>query len=567
MHNYSLKAADAAAVRFYAVPVSDDGLDVSGPPTLIGTTSTPALDAQGMATIYSPTWTAVGPSSGPGMQNYRIFVVLDPDDTLNEIHPLTGQAACPADSTDDGLPLVDPMTGKTETLSCGQNNQGYGEITVMSGGLQGGHGQGRVSLNGSSLHLGGHNLRPPSSGGTPQVVVGQRVQGLVHAKATANNSRLSQVFVYDGAPSKGELIAHAKLAGADGSTGGYAAYTWQPTTPGRHVLYQVLSTDDGAADQVQKVTVEVLSSGEAVRLALVPASTSTTAGSSVEYHAWTVDRWGNRVRDVTRNAAFTITPDGTCGRGVCRPAEVGVHTVKASYRGFKGASTLTVTPSVAVQVAASGGVGQAAAPGTGYAAPLQVTVTDSAGSPVRNADVEFRLRSGSATFPGGETVATVKGDASGIATSPAVTAGPKAGPVVITATSEKAETSLPLSVTAPGKQRADLEVKVKVPKTVKAGRTVMVTFTVTNRGLARSAASALWLGIPAATRVQKAPGGVRAGSSVLFDPHRLGAGRSKSWTVSLKLTTRGKVPLTAIVVTGSDRRYSNNVRTVVLHSR
>lgn len=86
MHNYSLKAADAAAVRFYAVPVSDDGLDVSGPPTLIGTTSTPALDAQGMATIYSPTWTAVGPSSGPGMQNYRIFVVLDPDDTLNEIH-------------------------------------------------------------------------------------------------------------------------------------------------------------------------------------------------------------------------------------------------------------------------------------------------------------------------------------------------------------------------------------------------------------------------------------------------------------------------------------------------
>lgn len=259
VHNYSLKESGGAPAKFYAVPVDDTGLDPVGEPTLIGTVDVPGLPAQGMTTITSPTWSAVGPTSGAGLQNYRIFVVLDPDNTLDEIHPLTGQAVCPVSSTKDGNPLVDPMTGENETLACGQNNQGYGELTVMSPGtgLQAGKGTAQVKLNGTSL-LVGKGFQAPRPGGAPQVQVDQVVHGIVHVSATGGNSnQIDHVLVYDGPPAKGRLIAHSRLAGADTTNGGYADFTWQPTEAGRHVLYQVRLGRD-QEQQVQKITVEVL---------------------------------------------------------------------------------------------------------------------------------------------------------------------------------------------------------------------------------------------------------------------------------------------------------------------
>jgi len=80
-------------------------------------------------------------------------------------------------------------------------------------------------------------------------------------------------------------------------------------------------------------------------------------------------------------------------------------------------------------IAAAGGQGQRAAITDPFSLPLRAKVTARSGDPVPGATVVFQLPGSgpSATFPEGSTTATATTGADGIASAPAVTAGPQAG--------------------------------------------------------------------------------------------------------------------------------------------
>ena len=95
VHNYSLAAMTASTTAtWYAVPVDTNNQEVTGSAVTIGTTTVPAIGAQGVTTIASPAWTAADHAPNNAMQQYRNFVRLDEAGTAADMHPLSG-AACP----------------------------------------------------------------------------------------------------------------------------------------------------------------------------------------------------------------------------------------------------------------------------------------------------------------------------------------------------------------------------------------------------------------------------------------------------------------------------------------
>ena len=95
------------------------------------------------------------------------------------------------------------------------------------------------------------------------------------------------------------------------------------------------------------------------------------------------------------------------------------------------------TASAAATVTPASGSGQTTPVATAFASPLAATVKDSGGAAVANVPVTFTAPASgaSATFAGGASAITVNTDASGTATSPAVTANATAGTYAVTAAS------------------------------------------------------------------------------------------------------------------------------------
>jgi hypothetical protein len=177
-------------------------------------------------------------------ENYFIFVVLNPDNSPPEIHPWKSSDVkpCPPESVLNGKPLIDPMTGQPETLSCGQNNQGFGTVTVMAKPqLRGAGGRRRLRLHRSSLRLQRSGGRF-SSGRRRKAVVERNmpVHGLVHVKASRATDEHRPVLIYDGRPRRGRLIASTTLSGVDADGRAYARFSWTPRRAGTHTLHAVL---------------------------------------------------------------------------------------------------------------------------------------------------------------------------------------------------------------------------------------------------------------------------------------------------------------------------------------
>jgi hypothetical protein len=310
VHNYSLVDSDAVPVDFYAVPVDPQGLNPTGPPQEIGEVESLPIPAQGVKTVDSPTWTAK--AAGDGQQNWRIFVVLDPDNLVHEIHPWKGGIACPADDIDPDAPvgtvvdgkMVDPMTGQPETLACGQNNQGYGTITVMPNattGLGATAPPNTTSTNGTQKHHRHHhhhqttnpnmqlgvtapggatgptepdgsrlqdstiltgdsdnNLLLSSPDTIPSVHLGDMVTGVIHTTTSADTDAIQPVLIYDGPPSQGHPIAETTVDGATTHDGGYATFTWIADTPGLHTFYEKMLGTDPTEDSSDTMQVNVL---------------------------------------------------------------------------------------------------------------------------------------------------------------------------------------------------------------------------------------------------------------------------------------------------------------------
>ncbi|MCS5715644.1 LPXTG cell wall anchor domain-containing protein [Herbiconiux sp. CPCC 205716] len=282
VHNYSLVSAQNTTVEFFAVPVDETYTPVGPAQQIGGPQSVPSLAGQGSTRVYSDQWTAVGNSTSAALnQDWNIFVVLNSDGEASEIHPwqattANGQAACPTTRGDDDFEsaaegtvdtdgfLLDPMTNATETLACGQNNQGFGTVTVTGQSSSIDAGEDRTSnvrLAGAGFATGeADDLTLTETSAVPTVKEGVPTIGLVRVASDTDSSTHQRVLVYDGDPDQGgRMLASTTLRGSSAEGGGVARFSWTPTGPGVHQLYQkVVGASSAGTSDAQIVTVEVV---------------------------------------------------------------------------------------------------------------------------------------------------------------------------------------------------------------------------------------------------------------------------------------------------------------------
>jgi hypothetical protein len=286
VRNYSLIPASNVSVSFYAVPMKYDGLvqDVAGPPVRIGQPQrVDQIPAQGSANVVSPVWTAAVQQGVAGIQPWRIFVVLDEGNTISETHEWKDtHGPCPADSLDPqaadgtviGGVMVDPMTGQASTLACGQNNQGFGEISVSASGPAGGTQAAetmtvldiakRIEPNapGVNLTTGGVDTEHPGTdvmepGEVAHVDKGELVHAVAYVDSKDESLYHQTVLVYDGSPEDGKLIAVTTLRGATAADGHRVGFTWRPDELGMHTLHVKLLGHVAAGDD-DRITIPVV---------------------------------------------------------------------------------------------------------------------------------------------------------------------------------------------------------------------------------------------------------------------------------------------------------------------
>lgn len=220
-----------------------------GEPVEIGSTTVDSLQPQEHKTVSSPTWTAEGSREGDA-EDWMIFVILDRDDTMREIHGWAGDGtdACPASSVEGGQPLVDPLTNREETLQCGQNNQGFGQFSVYPD-SDGSTNPAGAKLVGASLsEAGGDVIELAADSDMPQVTVGESTTVFLRADAEAMSRQQRTVIVYDGDPADGDVVATTRMQGVRDDGASVTSFTYSPTDAGTHELHAVMLGTGGDPD-------------------------------------------------------------------------------------------------------------------------------------------------------------------------------------------------------------------------------------------------------------------------------------------------------------------------------
>lgn len=171
----------------------------------------------------------------------------------------------------------------------------------------------------------------------------------------------------------------------------------------------------------------------------------------------------------------------------------GVASVTATANGTPGAYVVTATaPGLAATdfhltnlglpaaVTATGGGGQSTTVTTSFALPLRATVRDGGGAPVAGASVTFTLPASGAsgTFPGNVLSATETTNASGVATSPIVTANATVGSFAASAV--VAGVAAPATFTLTNTLRNATLAKAFAPATIASGEKASLTLTLAN---------------------------------------------------------------------------------------
>ncbi|MBI3798472.1 MAG: VCBS repeat-containing protein [Deltaproteobacteria bacterium] len=205
------------------------------------------------------TWdtTGFGPVSAGGFAQYHIYVVLDPDNTIDETYE---------DDSAGGDRCTNPV-GRPPKILCnpGQNNEGYGEISIAKAALL------QAELNPPHADV---RLRKDAVAaidakrgtlvtGAVDAYVGQSLPIRVHVATDVSDLQQYHVLVFasDDQKQLGELIADKLIDGVDEVEGSYLWLDWTPTTLGKeYIRVQVLEKEDdvipGNGKRVLKVRVK-----------------------------------------------------------------------------------------------------------------------------------------------------------------------------------------------------------------------------------------------------------------------------------------------------------------------
>lgn len=233
VYNYSTKEGVGTGydtkpltVRFEYVEL--DGTQELLPRTPIGTTTVQTIAPRGMETA-AVNWT-IPTFSDAFSKNYRIYVVLDPDNAIpNEKYETESAASRTYCYSNCGNPAsyIDP----------GQNNEGYRQMTVLPAVAT--HPRyttpGDVHLKSDALAA--INPRGKLTTKNVQAYVGLPLQIRVRIDTDQPGADYQHLLVYDGDPNAGGTVI-ADIAAYTGNPDGNEVWIeWTPTELGPHRLY------------------------------------------------------------------------------------------------------------------------------------------------------------------------------------------------------------------------------------------------------------------------------------------------------------------------------------------
>ncbi len=311
-------------------------------------------------------------------------------------------------------------------------------------------------------------------------------------------------------------------------------------------------------------------------LVVTPATATIAAGHSQAYTVEGLDSSGGDVGNVTAASSFVIGPNGSCDGAVCTAtaadAASGSHTVTVTDGSATKTVSLTVTAAAAKTVTATSGANQAAMTNAAFARPLAATVTDAFGNPVPNVVVTFSApTTGASGAFSGVATATATTSASGVATSPVLTANNTVGAYSVTASAAGAATS----ASFPESNRAQIDFRVQQANgttTVRgqaadkvtiasnsAAASGQVTLTVLLQASSMSGLTAT-SSLAGASCHKGSPPAAYSGEVVCTAPSMSDA---TPWVVSLSMTATNKQVGAVALVTAAgsiDPNTSNNVQ-------
>jgi Domain of unknown function DUF11/Pro-kumamolisin, activation domain len=292
----------------------------------------------------------------------------------------------------------------------------------------------------------------------------------------------------------------------------------------------------------------------AVSPAADPADTEATiAGLGLEKAAIHFGAAAARIIRQTATSATVIVPPGS-----------GTQTVSAAS--VTGAGTATGEYTYQAKISATAGSGQSAIAGHAFAARLAATVTAPDGQPDPEAPVTFTVgKPGSAAFAGART-ATVITSGAGKAVAPALTAGADSGPFTVTASAPGAAGTATFTLSAQPDQ-ANLSAGIRGPKSAADGSKITVAITVHNAGPATADRVITAVTLPSGLAVIGADGARRHGSAWVWQLASLAAGKTRTYTVTLRVGARARARVTIRATTSSatkDPRTANNKATLII---
>ena len=225
VYNYSTgKPTGDFTVSFRTAPVDEDLKDTAAPREIGRTTVSLAPLEMKTAAI---TWDTTGFAPAPGdTGQYRIYVVLDPENKVDEIYDTEAEGEIDGGQNNEGWRIVSVAPAKT-LLAASAGADVHLPADSMSA-VDAGTGKlGRTKLRGYV--------------GKPMTV-----QVRVHSDVAHAGSR--HVLLYDGDPDKGgELLSGTMAQGGD-RNGVTVELRWTPRTPGAHKIYAKVLEHTGDKD-------------------------------------------------------------------------------------------------------------------------------------------------------------------------------------------------------------------------------------------------------------------------------------------------------------------------------
>ena len=128
VYNYSVSQRFSnCLVRFYAVPYDSTTDRESASRTQIGETVVSLNPLDMTPAVLEWDTTGFGPTQSGDLSSYRIYVVLDPENEIDEIYE-TDTTGFGANSST----CADPVSSGTASCNPGQNNEGWGLISIAA---------------------------------------------------------------------------------------------------------------------------------------------------------------------------------------------------------------------------------------------------------------------------------------------------------------------------------------------------------------------------------------------------------------------------------------------------